>query len=189
MGPLEILFLAIFLFFVFICLARGYPKELGITTVIFAALFLIMQFLTPYLPQALQWLADKLGLGVIDPRTMQHILALTFSLLFIGIIFAGYAGQTFTFPGNQRKGVEGLLLNILVGAVNGYLVAGSLWYFQDFYDYPVADFTNLGGTPYLLDLPLTATAQAITTFLPPALVPSLAWGALLILMLLLRVRR
>ena len=60
--------------------------------------------------------------------------------------------------------------------INGYLIAGSLWYFQDAYGYPVADFTNMPGLPTLLELPLTPTAQAMTAILPPAIVPSLAWA-------------
>ena len=68
MGPLEILFAAIFIFFVFIALARGYPKELGITTIVFAALFLIMQFLTPYLPQAIEWVTNRLGIDAHRSR-------------------------------------------------------------------------------------------------------------------------
>ncbi len=50
MGPLEILFIAIVIIFILISLARGYLKELGVTTMIFVALFIITEFGVKYLP-------------------------------------------------------------------------------------------------------------------------------------------
>ncbi len=50
----ELGVLAIIVFFILISLARGYLKELGVTTMIFVALFIITEFGVKYLPQLLE---------------------------------------------------------------------------------------------------------------------------------------
>ncbi|NOX62499.1 MAG: hypothetical protein GXP42_11240 [Chloroflexi bacterium] len=188
MGPLEIFFATIFAFFIFVALVRGYSNELGVITIDFAALFLIMMFLEPNLPEVLQRVYANLDRPMPAPRALDHFYSGLFSLIFLMSVFAAYAGQVFSFPGGTRRGIEGFFTNFLVGALNGYLIAGSLWYFQDAYNYPVSDL-SLPGIPVLLELPLTPTAQAIADFLPPRVVPPLGWGALMLLMLFLRVRK
>lgn len=173
MGPLEILWATVAIFFIFIAFVRGYSKELGVTTMIFAALFLITYFGEGYLPRVLDNFAN------FDDRTKDHLLSSLFSLIFIGILFASYAGVTFGFYGNERR--SNPLLNFLVGGLNGYLVAGTLWYFQDRYLYPAAD---LG----LLKLPLSNLAETLANFLPPYVVPPMFWAGMILLMLLFRVR-
>lgn len=188
MGPLEILWSAVAIFFVFIALVRGYPKELGVTTLIFAALFLITFFFDRFLPGLIERLSDALNLNP-SPRGLQHFYSFAYSIIFLLIVFSAYAGQTFAFEGSVRKGSEGLLINLAVGLLNGILVAGSLWYFQDNYDYPIADFRGPTGSPLFLTLPLTPLAERLTGLLPPAVIDSIYWGALLMLMLIARVRR
>ncbi|NOZ71963.1 MAG: hypothetical protein GXP38_08620 [Chloroflexi bacterium] len=181
MGPLEILWACIILFFVFFALVRGYARELGVTTLIFAALFIITQFGETYAPRALAVISQQTGIAAFSARTQQHILSDFFSITFILIVFASYAGETFTLKGRPTTGPTGLLLNILVGLLNGYLVAGTLWYFQDVYQYPVAD---LG----ILTLPLTPFAETAANFLPPYVVPPLFWAGMVMLLLLFRVK-
>ena len=189
MGPLEILWAAVFIFFLFIGLVRGYAKELGATAVMFAALFLITYFLQHYLPAAVAAALRILNIEHPNERLEQQIYSNFYSVLFIAILFSGYAGETFAFAGKVRRGTEGLLLNLAVGALNGYLVAGTLWYFQDLYNYPVADLKSAGGQPIFLTLPLTPVATTLVKYLPPYVIPSIFWGALVVLMLLLRIRR
>ncbi|NUQ39596.1 MAG: hypothetical protein HUU23_17790 [Caldilineales bacterium] len=186
MGPLEVLWAIVVIFFLFIAFARGYGNELGVTTLIFVALFIITEFAQDYLPRIMTAVLQRTG-GVIDDRASDHLLSTLLSVIFISILFASYAGATFTLPGisNRRNN----LLNVLVGLLNGYLVAGTLWYFQDYYRYPVADFTNSAGEPLLLDLPLTPLAENLANFLPPYVVPPLFWAAMVMLLLLFRVRR
>lgn len=188
MGPFEILWLAVVIFFVFVALVRGYPKELGVTTLIFAALFLITFFFQRYLPTLIDYVIDALNL-TISPRGLEHFYSLFYSAVLLLIVFSAYAGQTFAFEGTARKGAEGFFLNLSLGLVNGILVAGTLWYFQDIFNYPMADFKGPSGNPIFLELPLTPFAEWLTNLLPPAVMPSIVWGALLMLMLIARVRK
>lgn len=188
MGPLEILWLAVVIFFVFVALVRGYPKELGVTTLIFAALFLITFFFDRFLPGIITRVSDALNLTP-TPRGLEHFYSLFYSFVFLLIVFSAYAGQTFAFEGTARKGAEGFFINLSVGLLNGILVAGTLWYFQDKYNYPSADFKWPSGNPIFLTLPLTPLAEQLSTLLPPYVVDPIFWGALLMLMLIARVRR
>ncbi|NOZ48712.1 MAG: hypothetical protein GXP37_01535 [Chloroflexi bacterium] len=182
MGPLEILWACITLFFVFFALVRGYARELGVTTLIFVALFVITQFGEKYVPAILVLIVQRIGSTALSPRTQQHILSNFFSLVFILIIFASYAGETFAIKGRANTTAPtALLLNLLVGLLNGYLVAGTLWYFQDVYEYPVVD---LG----LLTLPLSPFAETAANFLPPYVVPPLFWAGMVMVLLLFRVK-
>lgn len=188
MGPIEVLWFAVVLFFVFVALVRGYPRELGVTTVIFAALFLIHFFFGRYFDALLQPVLDVLNISP-TARGLEHFKATFYSLVFLLIVFSGYAGQTFTFQGKERKGTDGLVLNLLVGLLNGYLVAGTLWYFQHAFNYPIADFKGPDGRPLIFTMPLSPLAQQLVKILPLAVVPDILWGGLLMLMLLARVRR
>ncbi len=188
MGPIEILWLAIVVFFVLIAFVRGYTRELGVTTIIFGALFLITFFLQTYLPRFITFITGELSIQVTE-RQLQHFYSIFYSLLFLVIVFWAYAGETLTFQGKQPKGAAGFVLNLLVGLLNGVLVASTLWYFQDFYKYPAADFKNAAGQPILMTLPLTPTAQALVPMLPAHAIPPIFWGGMMLLMLIGRVRK
>jgi uncharacterized membrane protein required for colicin V production len=182
MGPLEILFLAIIVFFILISLARGYLKELGVTTMIFVALFIITEFGVKYLPQLLERVYGFLNV-TLTTRAEQHWIAITLSLLLIVVVFATYAGfSTFAFRGAQQRGFAGFVIGVLVGALNGYLFGGTLWWLQDITYYPVVD---LG----ILLLPLTATGEFLAQYLPPYLLPPMFWAVMVMIMLILRVRK
>lgn len=188
MGPLEILWLAVVIFFIFVALVRGYPKELGVTTLIFAALFLITFFFDRFLPEIMERIVAFFDLNP-SADGIDHFYSFFYSAVFLAIVFSAYAGQTFAFEGTARKGAEGFFLNVAVGLLNGILVAGTLWYFQDKYGYPIADFKWPSGNPIFLTLPLTPLAEKLTELLPPYVVNPIFWGALLMLMLIARVRK
>ncbi len=182
MGPFEFLWLSIFIIFVFITFVRGYNRELGTITLIFVALFLITYLGVPRLPGIINGVYGKVFHKAMPQRQMEHLLSTTLSLAFIAIIFSSYAGETFSFKGKPAKGSTGAIYNLLVGSVSGYLITGTLWYFQDFYRYPIAD---LG----ILHLPLTSTGEHIANFLPPYVIPPLFWAILVAIMLIFRVRK
>ena len=189
MSPLDIFFISIAIFFIFVAVVRHYPRELGVTTLVFVALFTITYFLIPQVPRLLDAVTEALNRAPIDARTEQHIMAASMSILLIAIVFASYAGETLAFKGQPATGVKGVAIDSLVGLLNGYLVAGTLWYLQDFYQYPIADFKNAAGNPIFLDLPLTPFAETMAQFLPPYVVPAMFWAVMVIVMLLARVRR
>ena len=182
MGPFEYLWLTVFVIFVLIALARKYPNELGTTTIIFVILFLITFFAIPKLPGLINDIYRRIFNTSMPKRQMQHLLASLFSLIFIAAIFSSYAGRTFAFPGKAAPGWRGTFYSLLVGMMNGYLIAGTLWYFQDFYEYPITDFK-------LLYLPLTDLGEKLAAFLPPYVVPPIFWAILVAIMLLFRVRK
>jgi len=182
MGPFEYLWLTIFLIFVFIAFARGYSRELGTSTLIFVALFLITYFLVPKLPGMSNNLYQQFSSATLSQRTIEHIMATGLSVFFIAIVFASYAGDTFTFKGKPTRGFRGFIYNMLVGMMNGYLIAGTLWYFQDYFKYPVTDFG-------ILQLPLTSTGEQIANYLPPYVTPPIFWAVLVGVMLIFRVRK
>jgi len=182
MGPLEILFLAITIFFILISLARGYLRELGVTTMIFVALFIITEFGVKYLPELLERVYDLFN-ATLTTRAEQHWVAITFSLFLIAVVFASYAGfNTFAFRGAPQKGFAGFMIGVLVGGLNGYLFGGTLWWLQDIMYYPVVD---LG----ILLLPLTETGEFLAQYLPPYLVPPMFWAVMVMIMLILRIRK
>jgi uncharacterized membrane protein YjgN (DUF898 family) len=182
MGPMEYLWLTIFVIFVLIAFVRGYNKELGTTTLLFVALFLITYFGVPKLPDIISNVYQKIFSTPLPERTLQHVMASGLSLAFIAIIFASYAGDTFAFKGTPAKGFRGFLFNLLVGMMNGYLIAGTLWYLQDYFHYPITDFG-------ILKLPLTQPGETIAGYLPPYVVPPIFWAVLVGVMLIFRVRK
>ena len=182
MGPFEYLWLTVFVIFVLVALVRKYPNELGTTTIIFTILFLITFFLIPKLPGLVNDIYRRIFNTTMPERQMQHLMASLMSLIFIGSVFASYAGRTFAFPGKPAPGWRGTFYSLLVGMMNGYLISGSLWYFQDYYKYPITDFG-------LLYLPLTPLGEKMAAFLPPYVVPPIFWAVLVAIMLLFRVRK
>ncbi|HEY54494.1 MAG TPA: hypothetical protein G4N94_13675 [Caldilineae bacterium] len=182
MGPFEILWLAVTLFFIMISLARGYLRELGVTTMIFVSLFVITEFGVKYLPRLLHKGYDLFNAN-LALRTEQHWIAISLSLFLIFVVFASYAGfNTFAFRGKPLTGFAGFVIAVLVGLLNGYLVSGTLWWLQEINAYPVVD---LG----VLVLPLTTPAEFMAHYLPQYLVPSMFWAVMVMVMLILRVRR
>ncbi len=180
MGPIELLFITIGVIVTLIGIARGYVRELGSTIVILSALFLLT-FFSDEIVQVLTFFYSDL-LGITDPGTLDSLLAFSFSAAFIAIVFAGYAGKTLRFSGVPAKQPGKFLLDLSVGMLNGYLIAGTLWYIQNLFGYP------LGGTTAFIP-PLTARAEAMIQLLPPNLVSNpVYWIVPVVILIILMVR-
>ena len=174
MGPIEIIYGSIAVIVVMIGLARGYVKELGNTLVLLSAIFLLS------LGQSR--IAGVLG-GRVGADDVNLLLSAFFSILFIAITFASYSGRTVTFSGRPAPPPGGTLLSLLIGLLNGYLIAGSLWYYQDIWEYPIQRLVPA------FDPNLTETADTMVKYLPQTLFDSpVYWAIPVILLLLLRVR-
>lgn len=179
MGPVEVIFGIIAIFITLIALARGYPKELGNTVIILATIFVLSFF-----EVRLVSLLTTVGSGLLggDAQAINLLLSSLFELLFISTVFASYAGITFDFPGRPQPPPVGPVLTLAVGLLNGYLIAGTLWYYQDRFQYP----TQLLG---LIQLPLTATGQAMAAVLPQNLFESpVYWMIPVAVLIILRVK-
>jgi len=183
MGPIEILWGAIALMFIVIAVARGYNKELGATILMLVALLL------------LNLLDSRLRLNERLPRLLETYLfrkpeqeevvrlcsMLVYQAAFVAITYAGYAGRVLEWEGTTAGGKVKTTLSLLVGAINGWLVSGTLWYYLDRYDYPLPE--------QIIRLPLTPLAQELVKFLPPAVLTTNALVLIIAVMLVLRVRK
>jgi uncharacterized membrane protein required for colicin V production len=179
MGPLEVYYGTIALIVTLIGLARGYSRELGSTMIILVAIFLLLFVENRLNPVLLTTRSLLLNEEAISETLF---LSLIYQISFVAAVFAGYAGKTITFRGKEIPPPQGTFLSIVVGALNGYLIAGTLWYYQHAYGYP---FSTLGWfNPFLTD-----TAQVLIRLIPQYLLPSATlWMIPIAVLLLLRVR-
>jgi hypothetical protein len=92
----------------------------------------------------------------IDKATLNLFLFLCYTAVFVAIVFATYQGKTFDYGGQQRKGCLGVGLSLVVGLINGYLVAGTLWYYAAKFEYPLS----------LFQMPLTTAGATMVYYLP-----------------------
>lgn len=175
MAPIEVTFLTVVVIVALIGLARGYKQELGSTLVILTALFVVTFTREQFETELLE--VNTLLFGDGDELS-DLVLAIFFQVVFVTFVFWGYAGRTLGFPGREAPPPTGTLFSLLLGTLNGYLIAGTLWYFLAVYGYP-----------YGFQPPLTETAQAFIEFLPPGLFEQPAfWIVPVAVLILLRVR-
>lgn len=179
MSPIEFSFLLIGTFIFLAALARGYAKELGNTVVILGIIF-ILSFIEERVGGAIQEVGgERLGITSADSLEARQLQALLFIGIFVVTVFSNYAGRIFSFGGKPARGIQGGILTILIGLLNGYLVSGTIWYYLDLFLYPFAFITPT----------LTQTAQDWVQILPQRLVPNPAyWMLPVALLILLRAR-
>jgi hypothetical protein len=179
MGPVELTFISIGLVITLIGLARGYAKELGSTLIILVAIF-ILTFFSAQITTVVNALGTALGGDGSSDNNL--LLSIVFSVAFIAIVFSAYAGNTLNFPGTTAPAPQGVIISLLIGLLNGYLVAGTLWYFQHTFGYPIGQLMTF-------DNNLTPAAQAFIPYLPPSLfVNPVYWIVPVAVLLIIRVR-
>ncbi len=180
MGLIEVYFGSIASIITLIGLAQGYARELGRSMIIIVAIFLLLYVedrLNPILSGAWQMVFPA-----EDLSAQQLFLSNFYLVVFVITIFAGYAGRVITFSGQQWPMPQGTILSILVGAINGYLISGSLWYYQDVYGYPLS---SLGW----ISPDLSPIAVELVRYLPQNIMPSpTPWVIPIAILLLMRVR-
>jgi hypothetical protein len=180
MSPIEILFLTIGGIVALVGLARGYSKELGNTII-----FLVAIFILDFLEERVEPIVEQ-GVSAFFATTcpcpdfllVRQILSATFIVVFVIIVFASYAGRTFDYGGSRAPPPLGFFFDLGIGLLNGYLVAGTIWYYLDKYKYPFGE----------VNLPLTMTAQTLVELLPQRVFPTTYWIVPVALLLILRVR-
>ncbi len=186
MVPLEVTFAALALMFALIGLARGCMRELGVTMVMMFVLFFLETF-EGYLDQGVGRVVAMSPIQVAqnDPDLLGCWVSLGCVL---GAAFISYQGHTLEFAGQPPTGVQGMLLGLLNGAANGYLIVGSLWYYLDKYGYPLEFLGVNAGS-------LSESARSVLPYLPqaflgqPILLGQSLFLYLSILLLLARVMR
>jgi len=183
MGPIETYFTTIAIIFVFIGIARGYAKELGTTVVILVAIFLLDLLDGRVSPLVLSAVGAIFPDFVPTSAAADTLLCALYCGAFISAVFANYSGRTLNMGGTQAPPPVGTYISLLVGLMNGYLVAGTLWYYQAIYDYPLKFF----GRGF--EQPLSTTAQTMVGLVPQELAANSAYLMIPIaLILLLRAR-
>jgi hypothetical protein len=133
---------------------RGWAKELLVTFSVVLAMFIIT-VLERYVPVVYNSFAIP---GSVTQFWMR------FSLVII-LVFFGY--QTPNFPrigGNRfvRERLQDSLLGLFLGAINGFLVVGTLWYFLHQANYPFGYIT-----PPVKGTEMGDAALTIINYLPP----------------------
>lgn len=171
MGPIEILFLALIAVFGAIGLVRGHARELGVTVMLLIGLWILS-----FADDMFNTQVDQvLGLVAENEANRASVKALLYSGFLLLLTFTSYQGFTLSFSGSRGNP----LLGLLTGLINGYLFAGSVWYYLSQANYP---FVNVS-TNYS---PLYRT---LVQFLPPAIFPWEYLIGMAVLMLILRVLR
>lgn len=155
MVSLVVVFWMYVILFAIIGAMRGWARELLVSFSVILALFIIsvMESFVPFIrdtlaaiPVTLFWLRT----GIV-----------------IALVFFGY--QTPNIPrlaGSNRfarERLQDILLGVFLGALNGYLIAGTIWYFLNAAGYP---FSNLIEQP--TGAVLDATNRMIA-LMPPKL--------------------
>lgn len=145
--------LYVFLFAVFGAL-RGWAKELLVTFSVILALFLIT-VLESWVPVVRDTILASGGTTLFWMRTV----------IVLALAFFGYQTpnlRAFQGAGAGRERVQDTLLGFILGAVNGYLLVGSIWYFMAAANYPF----QLISAPQPNDSLYEAT-QRLLSILPP----------------------
>jgi hypothetical protein len=138
MGPLELLWAVLIGVFAVIGVVRGYPKELGITTAILAALLILTKWGDALLRAIDASLLRFTDTSVIFEGPFSDLIQSSFYIImFVAVLFVSYHGQTLAFDGSAPPGPLGVALNLTAGLLNGYLVSGTIWYYLHVFNYPV----------------------------------------------------
>lgn len=157
MAPIEVFFGIMVFVFALVGLVRGFLRELGVTTVMIFLLFFLSRF-EPYLDTGL---VKAMDLGSRFLPVEDHDLAKCW--LFVSVIvsmaFISYQGETLAFGGEPPHGYQGVLLGLVTGTLNGYLIAGSIWFYMDKFTYPIK-WMGFSAEK------LSTFAQSMTAFLP-----------------------
>lgn len=151
MVSLNVLFWLMVILFGLIGSMRGWAKELLVTFGVVLSVFLIT-ILERWVPFISKTITFEGGAAQFWMRT----------IILLAVIFFAYQTPNLTkLAGSNRFARERLqdsLLGLFLGAVNGYLVFGSIWYWLHFAKYPFPD---------IVSEPASEAALALINLLPP----------------------
>lgn len=122
---LSFMWLLAFLFG-FVGFLRGWNRELVGTAGILVALFALFQF-------------DAILRSYFYSPLSRDQVFLIQAGIFLAIVFVVYQAPDLG-TNRSRTDMQAGFLGAVVGAINGYLVGGTLWYFMDINEYPLPQF-------------------------------------------------
>jgi hypothetical protein len=171
MSPVDLVFLVVWLLFGVIGIVRGVAKELGVTVMLLLALLLLELMGTMFLTQITQMLNQVFGMS---PSSMPAFLAIFSVALLMLVTFLSYEGVTLVFP---VKG-SNWFFSLGVGLINGYLFAGSVWYYLQTAGWPLLN--------QIIKPVYTELNQNLIKLMPPAI---FSWQVLLLMVVFLLILR
>lgn len=162
MTPIESLWIVLVMLFGVVGIVRGFLKELGVTLVLIVLLFGLTR-LDANLKRLLDMVTTASKIQSVGQLYGNPTVWLIFySGLILGAMYVAYQGYVIKYPGNEPKGMQGTLLGLMVGLINGYLFVGALWYYIDKYKQPLQALGIIEGD-------YSALAQKLLKILPPDL--------------------
>lgn len=170
MGPVEVVFLVVIALFGAIGIVRGWSNELGVTTMLLLTLFVITFLFPTETAGRLDSLLVRVGVAENQVIVITSLIAV---VALLAVTFISYQGMGLTYPGGKKNN----LLSLLIGLINGYLLAGSVWYYLDRANWPLATVTE----------PFSDFYEFFSLILPPAIFPWQFFILLAVAMLVLRV--
>ena len=139
MGPVEVVFLVVIAIFGAIGVVRGWQRELGVTTMLLLALFVVEFVLTTPVGARVESFLSGANVTEAQIIALQSMAAVGLLLL---VTFISYQGLGLVYPGSGKNN----FLSLMIGLVNGYLFAGSIWYYLARANWPlvnvVPDFSS-----------------------------------------------
>ncbi len=158
MVSLNFFFYFLVMLFAIIGAMRGWAKELlvSFSVILAMALLVVLEVYVPIYPFH----------GTTDNLQELRAEFWTRTLVLILLVFFGYqtpnipriAGARFV-----RERLQDTLLGLVMGAVNGFLIIGTLWFWMDEAGYPLAPYITAPSP----DTDLGKAAIGLLTWLPP----------------------
>ena len=143
MLSIEAVFYGFMLLFGLIGITRGWVRELVASAGIMLGIFILRTLVVPaktptgeevkvfFLAKVLEPFTPSRNV-VADKKTLLVIEILSFIIVvffaYYGPTIVGFKARTGGVLQRMREGVPGVVLGFLVGMLNGYLIAGTLWY-------------------------------------------------------------
>jgi hypothetical protein len=171
MGPIGLVFLVVMLLFGVIGIVRGVAKELGVTVMLLAALMILQLIDSMFKTRITQMLNQAFG---IPPSSVPTFLAICSALFLLLITFISYQGVTITYPIKSHS----WFLGLGIGLINGYLFAGSMWYYLQTAGWPLLNS--------VIKPVYSEVTQNIMKLLPPEI---FSWQVLLLMVVFLLIMR
>jgi hypothetical protein len=167
MSPVDLVFLTLILLFGIIGIVRGVARELGVTVMLLLALMILELMGTMFLPQITQMLNQVFGMS---PASVPDFLAMISIAVLILFAFMSYQGVTLVYPIKSTN----WFFSMGIGLINGYLLAGSIWYYAQTAGWPL-----LGS---IIKPVYTEVNQNLIMLMPPAV---FSWQVLLLFVVFL----
>ena len=185
MGGIEVLLATVVFIIGMVGMIRGPAKELGVTMALVVMLAVMSQFEGMVSPAdfsvKVNSIVSGVGLGSNEPAKQGMTALVVYSLAIIVTAFLAYHGQdTLAFRFDGPRGILRPITGWLVGALNGYLMFGTIWYYMDKLGYPIQQYS-------WYEHRLTELASKLLNYLPQNLLGGVVMSGLALVLLWWRI--